>query len=385
MKFINTSISLRKLITFSLLLMALFVIDSCRRNDVLTEKQKLTKEEEAITALKERYKNVKGTSVTVELNQKLPSYVLTESGQEIIWNDYVTKIRSNNNIAAKIPDNCLESPEHTYISTTYQLDCTTATYTVIGKYKILVDATVLTENPLNNALKTAGRINYYDLNGSLTSTSGWVYNIAASDIVYVRETVNSNLEPVNEYEVTFRATGLDYNAINSTGYMMLNLRYYTSCGGQASSPGLSPAMYSWGSNTNPCIRNDKVWINPPGGSSWGSIAGTNFIYFCNIPNYVNPDTHVVSIYDITAGTNTLVGTEEILNTGAKSLSYLQVGKTYRFEYKNRWYRRTNDGISPATNYPFNLAGNTSPVPPNITRFGEIRCTNYTPTIEIWQF
>ena len=71
MKFTAASINLRKLIALSLLFIALFAIDSCRRNDVLTEKQKLTKEEEAIAALKERYKDVKGIPITIEVNEKL--------------------------------------------------------------------------------------------------------------------------------------------------------------------------------------------------------------------------------------------------------------------------------------------------------------------------
>lgn len=86
--------------------------------------------------------------------------------------------------------------------------------------------------------------------------------------------------------------------------MMLSMRYYTSCGGQAYTTGESYAMQTANSNQNPCTRNDKVWINPPSSGIWGSIAGTNAVGICNFPgSWVNPETHSVAIFDITGGGN----------------------------------------------------------------------------------
>lgn len=240
----------------------------------------------------------------------------------------------------------------------------TCTFTVTGKYKIWIDATIVAESPTNSSLKTAGRIRYFNTSGVQTANSGYIYNVASSDIVYIKEVTNTNDVTVNEFEVTFNVTGLTYTDISSVGYMQINMRYYTTCGGQAYLVGESYPMYSWQANTTPCLRNDKVWINPPNGSTYGSIAGTNAMGICNLPgSWVNPETHSVRIFDITGGGNTeLTGSPFLVeNTGARSISLLQVGNKYRFEYSNR--RAT---------FP--------PYP-----YGTQTCITPNPTIEIWQF
>jgi hypothetical protein len=133
-----------------------FFFNSCRRDDLQKENKSVEQKElEAVAALKEKYKNITSVPVTIELNQKLESLVLMESGEEISWQEYL-KRRSNGSLTDVVPDNCLEAPEQTILNASYALNCTNGTYTITGKYRILVDAQIVPQSPTNPNTKLQG-------------------------------------------------------------------------------------------------------------------------------------------------------------------------------------------------------------------------------------
>lgn len=346
-----------------------FFLNAC--NKTKTEKQITSeeqKEKEAFAALQERYKNV-SKGFTVETNEKLKTMVALENGPVISWEKYQQLNPRSNTL--QVPDDCNEAPESTILNTSLVFDCATGEYKLSAKFRILLDAQVLTQSPTNANNKTVGRVRIMDGNTQVDPTTGYhQYNIAASDIVYIKESLNNGGVPCNEYEVSFSATFTYAQVPQLSGTnFRLSLRYYTICGGQAYVTSEGSPFYTANIESDPCKRNDKVWINPAYSGMYAAIAGTNGLLgqgpVCNWPNYVNPCTHEISIYDITNGSYTLVGQETLLNTGFKSLSYLQVGKKYRFEYNNRKNQTCDFGAPP--------------------QYGTLSCRTPFKTIEDWQF
>jgi hypothetical protein len=126
----------------------------------------------------------------------------------------------------------------------------------------------------------------------------------------------------------------------------------------------SYSLFIGGTSTAPCLRIDRVYVNPPSSGVLGSVAGCNAFGQCSIAGYTVPNDHDIEFIPISGGaaakTITLAywevksvatSTATPLPADISTTIYVRAG-TYQIRYRNKHTGCTGSWSAPTTNITF---------------------------------